>query len=175
MSEQEKSKVNLLELEKWLEDYGPRLFLFARQQTENYADAQDVYQEAIIKVIRDALRTGKDDVPVTGRVFLAIKHTAIDMHRQRRSRSKRELDYDANTSVSSWFNPPFEKVEQYNQLQDAIKLLPPEQQEVLILKIWGEQTFKAIADILGISINTVTSRYRYGINQIRSSLELQAI
>ena len=39
--------------------------------------------------------------------------------------------------------------------------------EVLVLRIWGELTFAEIATTLGESINTVASRYRYGIEALR--------
>ena len=52
-----------------------------------------------------------------------------------------------------------------------MKRLPEKYQEVLTLKIWGEQTFQAIADLHDISINTVASRYRYALQGLRRELE----
>ena len=45
--------------------------------------------------------------------------------------------------------------------------LPDEQKEVLTLKIWGDQTFDEIAGILGISLNTAASRYRYAMEKLK--------
>jgi len=50
--------------------------------------------------------------------------------------------------------------------------LPVDQREVLILKIYDEMTFKEIANTVGASINTVASRYRYGIEKLREALEV---
>ena len=52
-----------------------------------------------------------------------------------------------------------------------MKRLPEKYQEVLTLKIWGEQTFQAIADAQDISINTVASRYRYALQGLRRELD----
>ena len=45
--------------------------------------------------------------------------------------------------------------------------LPDEQKEVLTLKIWGGQTFDEIAKILGVSLNTAASRYRYAMEKLK--------
>ena len=39
------------------------------------------------------------------------------------------------------------------------------------MKIWGENTFAEIGEILGVSLNTVASRYRYGLERLRKGLE----
>ena len=39
------------------------------------------------------------------------------------------------------------------------------------MKIWGENTFAQIGEILGVSLNTVASRYRYGLERLRKNLE----
>ena len=39
------------------------------------------------------------------------------------------------------------------------------------MKIWGEHTFAEIGEILGVSLNTVASRYRYGLERLRKGLE----
>jgi RNA polymerase sigma-70 factor (ECF subfamily) len=45
--------------------------------------------------------------------------------------------------------------------------LPPEQREVIVLKIWHGLTFEAIGHLLDISPNTAAGRYRYGINKLK--------
>lgn len=61
--------------------------------------------------------------------------------------------------------------EQLRQLNDALAQLPEQQREVIILHLQGEVKFKAIAELQGVSINTVQSRYRYGLDKLRSILD----
>ena len=61
--------------------------------------------------------------------------------------------------------------EQLRQLNDALAQLPEQQREVIILHIQGEMKFKAIAELQGVSINTIQSRYRYGLDKLRSILD----
>ncbi len=61
--------------------------------------------------------------------------------------------------------------EQLRQLNDALTQLPEQQREVIILHLQGEMKFKAIAELQNVSINTVQSRYRYGLDKLRSILD----
>jgi DNA-directed RNA polymerase specialized sigma24 family protein len=49
--------------------------------------------------------------------------------------------------------------------------LPPEQREVIVLKIWNRCTFEEIGGLLDIPPNTAAGRYRYGLQKIRHQLE----
>jgi RNA polymerase sigma-70 factor (ECF subfamily) len=61
--------------------------------------------------------------------------------------------------------------EQLRQLNDALAQLPEQQREVIILHLQGAMKFKAIAESQSVSINTVQSRYRYGLDKLRSNLD----
>jgi len=49
--------------------------------------------------------------------------------------------------------------------------LPPEQREVIVLKIWHEYTFEEIGKLLEISPNTAAGRYRYGLQKLKHFLK----
>ena len=60
--------------------------------------------------------------------------------------------------------------EELNMLSSALATLPYEQREAIVLHIHGQMRFRSIAKSLGISVNTVKGRYRYGIRKLRSIL-----
>ncbi len=60
--------------------------------------------------------------------------------------------------------------EQLRLLSSALAELPHDQREVIVLHIHGQMRFRIIAKSLGISVNTVKGRYRYGIQKLRSIL-----
>jgi len=64
--------------------------------------------------------------------------------------------------------------EQLRQLNNAMAQLPEQQREVIILHLQGGMKFKAIAELQDVSINTVQSRYRYGLDKLRSILDSEA-
>ncbi len=60
--------------------------------------------------------------------------------------------------------------EQVNRLADALARLPYEQREVITLRIHAGLTFRAMARALKVSLGTVQSRYRYGLNNLKTAL-----
>ena len=60
--------------------------------------------------------------------------------------------------------------EESTRLHEAMAQLPYEQREVITLHIRGEMTFRRIAERQDVSINTVQSRYRYGLDKLRTVL-----
>jgi RNA polymerase sigma-70 factor (ECF subfamily) len=58
-------------------------------------------------------------------------------------------------------------------MSDALQQLPYEQREVVVLHTRGRMTFKAIAELRQVSIKTVQSRYRYGLDKLKTLLNGQ--
>ncbi len=55
-------------------------------------------------------------------------------------------------------------------VREALAELPAEQAAVVVLKIWHELAFAEIGEVLAISPNTAASRYRYGLEKLRTTL-----
>jgi len=163
---------------EWLVDHGPKLLLFARQQTRSHEDAKDVFQDALVKLV-DKVRTGEF---VGGQeawqpyLYTAIRRLAIDLSRRddRRKRREDSVSADSETDQYEAFHPWFEGDESddetRSQLESRLKELPEKFSEVIILKVWGERTFAEIGETIGISQNTAASRYRYGLEALKKSL-----
>jgi RNA polymerase sigma-70 factor (ECF subfamily) len=65
--------------------------------------------------------------------------------------------------------------EELDKLNYALAQLPYDQREAVILHVQGQMKFRAIAKSLNVSINTVQSRYRYGLEKLRSLLNSEVI
>ncbi len=59
------------------------------------------------------------------------------------------------------------------KMGQALAQLPDEQRQTIVLRLQSKLRFREIARLQGISINTVQSRYRYGLDRLRSSLNGQ--
>ena len=108
-------------------------------------------------------------------VFASIRRLAVDYGRKSDRRQKREdeacaAEQDEDVYADPWFSSAAadEELKQFMEMQ--LRKLPSKFSEVIVLKIWGEQTFQQIAETLEISQNTVASRYRYGIDLLRKAL-----
>lgn len=147
------------------QELAPRLLLYARQWTATAADAEDVVQTAFVRFWRREPDAPREHYPL---LYAAVRTAALDLGR---TNSRRALREDAASSAeTSWFDPKLEAAETAEQVERALKLLPAEQREAVVLRIWGELTFQEIADTTGTSINTAAARYRYGLDTLRRTL-----
>jgi len=150
---------------------GDGLFLYARQLCRNDADAADVVQEAFLRVWRKHANNGVTEPDLPALFYAAVRYAVLDRQRQAARRHRREV-----TAGESWYDQPplfassLEQAEEHARLEAAIHRLPAEQQEVLMLKIWGELTFQQIATVTDESPNTIASRYRLALAALRERL-----
>lgn len=151
--------------QSWLDAYGGKLVLFARQWASSAADAEDIVQEAFVRFWRSNYR---NDADAHVQLFAMVRRTGLDSTRRRLRREQRERV--AMENDAEWFSPADEGRERRREIEDALSQLPSEQREVVVLKIWGELTFDQIARSLQISPNTAASRYRYGLQALRKTL-----
>lgn len=166
------------EWEAWLAVHGPKLLLFSRQQTRSHEDAEDVIQDALVRLF-EKLQNGEfhgGEEAWLPYLYTSIRRLAIDLSRRDDRRKRREetvsedIEADQREAFHPWFESESSDDETRIQLEAGLKNLPPKFAEVIVMKIWGEQTFAQIGETLGISQNTAASRYRYGLEALKSHL-----
>ncbi len=144
----------------WLEANVPHYLLFARSQTRGEADAHDVLQEVLVEVWRR--RSGR--LPDDALVFQTIRRRAVDLGRRLGRRERREQ------AAPAWWEAADQALDRDAELADAMKQLSTPLRDVVLLKIWGELTFRQIAEALEVPLATAASRYRYALEQLRKAL-----
>lgn len=152
----------------WFQLYGPKLLLCARQWTRSLADAEDVVQEAFVRFWRH--QRGLPGEPMA-LLVTSVRRAAFDLARREGRRTAREeRSADSSELQPAAFRCTLENDERRVALEEALGRIPPEQREVLVLKIWGELTFDQIAAELSLSPNTAASRYRYALAALRQEV-----
>lgn len=163
---------------EWLDEHGSRMLLFARNQTRSVEDAEDVLQDALVKLSSKIGEGVFDGGQESWKPYLytTIRRLSIDLGRKNDRRSKREDKSEADRRgrndgmCDPWFESSSSNDEARILLEENLKRLPQKFSEVIIMKIWGERTFAEIGESLGVSLNTVASRYRYGLERLRKNL-----
>lgn len=131
--------------------------------------AEDVVQEVFIQFARSL-----DRFELSGslKAFLAtcVANRSRNLMRQGYRRIKAVSGREPTSSTS---HDPVDMMiedESLKDLQRALSLLPPEQREIVVLKTQAGLSFRALALELNMSLGTVQSRYRYGIERLRTLL-----
>jgi RNA polymerase sigma-70 factor, ECF subfamily len=155
---------------EWFDRHGAALVMFARRWVTSRADAEDVVQEAFVRFWRSHSRV---DDPAAY-LFRSVKHAALDWMRSQGRRQHREREA-ALPETEPLLTAPLEEAERREAIEASLAQLPPEQAEVLVLRIWGGLSFPQIAAALEISENTAASRYRYALSRLRDVLAKEPI
>ena len=135
--------------------------------------AEDVLQDVFIKFI-DSIDSFLLTGSLAGYLTRCTVNRARDYLRKNNQLSMQPLDV-IETPASHHCNPVHIAMthEQNECVMTALGTLPYEQREVVVLHLQGNLTFKKIAQLQKISAKTTESRFRYGINKLKSLLQDQ--
>jgi RNA polymerase sigma-70 factor (ECF subfamily) len=149
-----------------------RLFRFLLRQLRDQALAEELFQDVWQKVV--AARAGwKPEAPF-GVWLYRIAHNRLADH-WRAASHRPPAPEDADERAARLPDPDtpernLSEFERRRQLQLALDALPPEQREVLLLRLEQELTLEEIGAITGVGRETVKSRLRYAMDKLRGSL-----
>ncbi|MFT6241179.1 MAG: RNA polymerase sigma-70 factor (ECF subfamily) [Paracoccaceae bacterium] len=156
---------------EWLDESAPRLLAYARARCNNAQEAEDLLQDALIKLW--AYQEERDhrppDLPLA---FSVMRYLGLDHGRRKGRQEKRNQKIvQFQKGNDHWLDPAMEETEEAEILRKEVESLPDKLREVLTLKIWGGLTFAEIGELLTVSHNTAASRYRYALEQLQKKLK----
>lgn len=149
------------EVERLYAQLGPGLVTYACSIVGDRASAEDVLHQVFLKLLERSVLAPDD--PRTY-LYRAVRNAALNAQRSR----SRHVELD---SQPAWFEASSGSTGEGLALELALKELPGEQREVIMLRIWGGMTLEESAAVLDIPANTAASRYRYGLAKLRHRLE----
>jgi RNA polymerase sigma-70 factor (ECF subfamily) len=152
------------------EKYTDSLLTIGANLLNDKADAEDVVQDVFISFVKSVQKFHLRG-SLKGYLATCVVNRSRDYIRKNKRRQTLTVNQaqQATTAVKS----PVQLVlrsEQLQKLSHAITELPYEQREAVVLRLHGEMRFKTIAGLQNISIKTAQSRYRYGLDKLRSIL-----
>ena len=152
------------------------IYLFVNDNDE----ANDIFQETFIKII-DTIRKGKynEEGKFVQWALRIANNLCID-HFRKNKRSKiikTNDDFDIFDTIPASENQESAiiKEQTYKAVRKVIEVLPVEQKEVLMLRMYAELSFKEIAQLTGVSINTALGRMRYALINLKKTVEEKAL
>lgn len=143
----------------------PRLLRYAQTLLRCRDDAEDAVQAAIVRVARRPAVLVTADHPWAYLLKVVRNETYRVM-----ARGRPRVSPHTETGACPSAEVLLCHQEQQAEIQAALRRLPAEQVEVVVLKIWEGLTFQEIAVVTGESLNTVASRYRYALKKLETTL-----
>ena len=161
-------------LEELVHRYQQKIFSYILMVVHNRELAEDLFQDTFIKVV-NTLRTGhyREEGKFSQWIMRIARNLIIDHFRK----SQKMSFVDNNCygmDILDMFSEKSMSIEQQiitNQIHDSVRylitFLPEEQREVLDMRMYRDMSFKEIAEITNVSINTALGRMRYAILNLR--------
>lgn len=154
-----------------------KIFTYILSSVKSRELAEDLFQDTFIKVI-NTLRAGayKDEGKFAQWVMRIANNLKIDYFRkaQRLPAYESNGDFDVFDTLSIEDPSVEQKMIQeqvYSDIQGLLQYLPEEQREVLEMRIYQDISFKEIAELTNVSINTALGRMRYALINLRKMIE----
>ncbi len=139
--------------------------------------AEDIFQEVFIKII-DTLRKGKynHEGKFLQWAMRISYNLCVDYFRRAKRRTKvspsETFDiFDVLELQDDNMEMSIIKDQTYQKIKDLVDKLPEEQREVVVLRHYADMSFKEIASLTRVSINTALGRMRYALINMRKLVE----
>ena len=154
-------------------------FIYSKINDRDLSD--DIFQDTFIKVIKTLKSQSYNEEGKFLPWVMRIAHNLVVDH----FRKAKKMPYQRETDEYSIFNYMTdnslniegqiisEQVE--TDLAKLLDELPADQKEVLVMRMYQDLSFKEIADLTGVSINTALGRMRYALLNLRKIIEKNQI
>ena len=160
-------------LERLIRRHKNRVFAYILMVVKDKELSEDLFQDTFIKVI-NTIRSGhyKEEGKFIQWVMRIAHNLIIDHFRKAKRIPVVENSDDYN--IFDRVRIPVESVEDvmiteqiHQDVKKLIDYLPKEQREVLVMRHYGDMSFKDIAEVTNVSINTALGRMRYALINLR--------
>ena len=150
--------------------YACDLLNLAANLLDDKSQAEDVVQDVFISFVESI-----DKFRLTGSLKGYLATCIANRSRDYMRKKKRQQNAAENRSerTTPGVRTPLQSAvnsEELLKLSNALTELPYEQRETVVLHLHGDMRFRQIAGLQNVSIKTVQSRYRYGLEKLRSAL-----
>ena len=159
-----------------------RIFNYINSKVSDVDVSNDILQETFIKVFKIIKKGSYNEQGKFLPWMLRISHNLVMDHFRKEKRSKiiYEKDlYNTFSNIKSSENSLKENIISdktlSKTLSSMINTLPDSQKEIVKLRFFENLSFREIAEINNISINTALGRVRYSLNNLRKSMDKSSI
>ena len=165
-------------LELLIGQYLKPIYSFVSRYVGNGQEAEDITQEVFVRVWRNLKKFDQTKSFKTW-IFSIAKNASLDFLKKKKAIPFSEFDTEegGNLIIDTLADPSplplelLEKAGMAKMLNVAMEKLSPQYRMVLFLRYNDHFNFREIAESLGESLNTVTSRHRRALILLRSLIQ----
>ena len=157
-------------LERIYEKYKRDLLILAIALSHDASTAEDIVHDVFVSFV-GAIEKFRLTGSLKGYLLTCVANRARNINK---AKYPRVVESNPDEPVGPDRDDPPAAIlcnEQLEQLSDAMRQLSYEQRETIMLHFQAGMTFKVIAASQGVSVNTIKSRYRYGLEKLKVILE----
>jgi RNA polymerase sigma factor (sigma-70 family) len=150
--------------------YEQTLLALAGNLLADPAQAEDVLQDVLVTLVRSVHRLNIRR-SLKGYLATAVANRTRDYYRRKPRQQFVSIDKAGHLAAGD--EEPVQMVirsEQTQKARAAMTQLPYEQGEAIVLRLHADMKFREIAKLQNVSVKTALSRYRYGLDKLRSML-----
>jgi RNA polymerase sigma-70 factor (ECF subfamily) len=144
------------------------LIHFAFHRLGNRHDAEDVIQDIYVESFRDRAKR-KHITAVRPYLFRIVGNRCIDLLRSRLRQGAEPIVEDSLSTEGDAFSSLAQR-EQWEEMNRLLDSIPAKEAEVIRLRAYSDLSFAEIAEVVGSSVPTVKSRFRYGLDKLRRKM-----
>jgi len=152
--------------------YRDDLMTVAISLLNDMSAAEDIVHDVFVS-FAERIREFQLKGALKGYLATCVANRARNKNKAKQSQAAESDTIESTTSESKQPHQSIMCNEELEILRSAMACLPYEQREVIMLHMRGNVSLRRIAKIQGLSANTVKSRYRYGLNKLRTILDGQ--
>lgn len=149
-----------------METHQERLYWQVRRLLNDHEDANDVLQNALVKVFRNIGQfEGKSGLYTW--LYRIVTNEAITFLNQSKRRKATSIDdVDANVANRLKADSFFDGDEAQVRLQQALATLPDRQKEVFNLRYYDEMSYEEISKLLNISVGALKASFHHAVKKV---------
>lgn len=157
------------DLELIYQEYRNKIMGYIRARVRRWADAEDLCADVFEKIQRRLEGFDAAKASLNTWIFTITRNTVIDYFR----RSKPSEELDENLSDDTEVDEGLLQTETLSELAGALRALPEELRDILVLRYYDGKPLTEIAELMGLSYGAVKLRHQSALARLRREMKVE--
>lgn len=148
-------------------EYHDKVFAYVRNHVNNIADAEDLCEDVFVKIYSKIDTFDSRKASLSTWIYAMTSNTVIDFYRTNHIHSEIPEDLAEDKSL---IEDEVLNTESLEQLAKALKSLPKEQMDIIVLRYYRGLTLQEVSEQVGLSYGVTKLRHREALGRLKDLL-----